>query len=97
MPIRCTFLLNDKTTSQLYCSGYGSVEAYSGTKQGRDNPRDTAIPNIGPLPVGTYFLVDRESGGMFGWAKDWFSAHGWEQPTVRSGSCFGTQMAVTRR
>ncbi|WP_109480382.1 DUF2778 domain-containing protein [Paraburkholderia sp. C35] len=77
MTIRCTFLLNDQATSQLFCSGFGSVEAYSGTRQGRDNPRATAMPNVGPLPVGTYYIVDRESGGTLGWIKDWFSAHGW--------------------
>ncbi|SEJ41202.1 DUF2778 domain-containing protein [Paraburkholderia diazotrophica] len=77
MPVRCTFLLNDKITSSLYCSGFGSVEAYSGQKQGRDNPRDTALPNIGPLPAGTYYLVDRQSGGMFGWARDLWYEYGW--------------------
>ena len=77
MPVRCTFRLNDETTSQLYCSGFGSLEAYSGQKEGRDNPRDTALLNIGPLPAGTYYLVDRESGGMFGWAHDLWSEYGW--------------------
>lgn len=77
MPVRCTFLLNNKTTSTLECSGFGLVDAYSGQKQGRDNPRDTAMSNIGPLPAGTYYLVDRQSGGMLGWARDWYDAHGW--------------------
>ncbi|WP_322047588.1 DUF2778 domain-containing protein [Paraburkholderia sp. J67] len=74
MPVRCTFLLNNKTTSTLTCSGFGSVDAYSGQKQGRDNTADTAMPNIGPLPAGTYYLVVRQSGGMFGWAHDWIAA-----------------------
>lgn len=75
MPVQCTFLLNNKKTSQLTCSGFGSVEAYSGQRQGRDNPADTAMMDIGPLPPGTYYLVDRQSGGWLGWARDWFTAH----------------------
>ena len=76
MPIRCTFSLNNQPTSTLYCSGFGVVAAYSGQKQGRDNPNDTAMPDIGPLPAGTYYIVDRQSGGRFGWFWDWYDAHG---------------------
>lgn len=76
MTVRCTFLLDDKPTSTLYCSGYGSVTAYSGTGPGRDNPKATATRNIGPIPAGTYYLVDRRSGGLLGWARDWWSEYG---------------------
>lgn len=75
MPVRCTFLLNNKNISALNCSGFGAVEAYSGQKQGRDNPADTTMTDIGPLPPGTYYLVDRQSGGWLGWARDWFAGH----------------------
>lgn len=34
------------------------------------------MENIGPLPKGTYFLVDRQSGGLLGAIYDWWSAHG---------------------
>jgi hypothetical protein len=77
MPVRCTFVLNGQTTSSLYCSGFGSVQAYSGREQGRDNPRATAMSELGPLPVGTYYLVDRQSGGLAGWARDLWSEFGW--------------------
>ncbi len=63
MPVRCTFSLNSKESSQLHCSGFGSVKAFSGTARGRDNPYATAWPDVGPLPAGTYYLVDRQSGG----------------------------------
>lgn len=76
MPIRCTFSLNNKETSQLYCSGFGAVAAYSGQKWGRDNPRATSTEGIGPLPAGTYYIVDRQSGGMLGWAYDLWSEYG---------------------
>ena len=75
MSVRCSFWLNNKETSFLYCQGFGSVKAFSGTKDGRDNPRDTAMPNIGPLPAGTYYLVDRQSGGTLGWLRDWIESH----------------------
>jgi hypothetical protein len=77
MPVRCTFSLNGKATSSLYCSGFGSVAAYSGTSWGRDNPQATATENIGPLPAGTYYIVDRQSGGILGWARDFWSEYGY--------------------
>jgi hypothetical protein len=73
MPIRCGFSLNDQETSQLWCSGFGAVVAYSGDGRGRDNPRATALRDVGPLPAGTYYIVDRQSGGMLGWARDLWS------------------------
>jgi hypothetical protein len=76
MPVRCTFSLNGKDTSELWCSGFGSVTAYSGTDGGRDNPGATALRKIGPLPAGTYYIVDRQSGGWFGWARDLWSQRG---------------------
>jgi hypothetical protein len=77
MPVRCTFSLNSKESSQLHCSGFGSVKAFSGTARGRDNPYATAWPDVGPLPAGTYYLVDRQSGGTLGWLHDWIDAHGY--------------------
>ncbi|MBW0445311.1 DUF2778 domain-containing protein [bacterium M00.F.Ca.ET.228.01.1.1] len=70
----CTFALNNRETSELSCAGFGSVEAYSGQKQGRDNPNAVDKPLIGPLPPGTYYLVDRQSGGRLGWFWDWIAA-----------------------
>ncbi len=76
MPVKCTFVLNDKTTSLLTCEGTAPVEAFSGANEGRDNPDDTDMKNVGPLPKGTYYLVDRQSGGTLGFFYDWFDAHG---------------------
>lgn len=76
MPVRCSFGLNDRETSVLYCQGFGPVTAFSGHGVGRDNPRDTAMVDVGPLPAGTYYLVDRQPGGTFGWLWDWLAAHG---------------------
>jgi hypothetical protein len=76
MPVRCAFSLNNRETSKLVCEGFGSVVAYSGHGRGRDNPFDVAEKGVGALPPGTYYLVDRQSGGRVGWLHDFISAHG---------------------
>ncbi|BCF99338.1 hypothetical protein PPGU19_039070 [Paraburkholderia sp. PGU19] len=76
MPVHCTFSLNNQDTSDLYRSGYGTVKAFSGAGRGRDNADATAMPDVGPLPRGTYYIVDRQSGGMMGWLYDWAGEHG---------------------
>ncbi len=70
MPIRCTFELNGKSTSFLNCPGVGMLPAFSGRDKGRDNPEATGIETIGPIPKGTYYIVDRQSGGHLGWLRD---------------------------
>ena len=75
MPVNCTFTLNNRETSTLVCSGYGTVEAFSGHAHGRDNPDAVALRSIGPIPKGTYYLVDRQSGGMLGAVYDALSPH----------------------
>jgi hypothetical protein len=75
MPVFCSFTLNRKETSQLVCSGFGQVEAYSGQKIGRDNPDEVADVEVGPIPPGTYYIVDRQSGGRFGGLRDFIAEH----------------------
>jgi len=70
MPVRCTFTLNNRNRSTLVCDGYGTFEAFSGQKEGLDNPAAIAKPEIGPIPPGTYYLVDRQSGGLLGKLRD---------------------------
>ncbi|PRY08731.1 DUF2778 domain-containing protein [Paraburkholderia sp. BL25I1N1] len=76
MPVKCTFVLNGQVDSVLSCDGTASVTAFSGTGRGLDNPADTAIPNVGPLPKGIYYLVDRQPGGLIGPLRDLWSARG---------------------
>ncbi|MDR5838050.1 DUF2778 domain-containing protein [Caballeronia sp. LZ034LL] len=73
MPVWCTFTLNGKETSTLVCDGYGTVEAFSGRLEGRDNPQLSDRPRIGPIPPGVYYLIDRQSGGTLGFARDWIA------------------------
>jgi hypothetical protein len=70
MPVACTFTLNGKTTSALSCPGFGLLPAFSGTSVGRDNPDAVAKPDVGPLPPGRYYIMDRQSGGRAGWFRD---------------------------
>jgi len=77
MPVSCTFQLNRKTNSFLQCPGVGNLLAFSGTGPSRDNPSATAIANVGPLPVGRYYIVDRQSGGKLGWLRDLYSTYGY--------------------
>ncbi|CAJ9804222.1 Protein of uncharacterised function (DUF2778) [Burkholderia pseudomallei] len=67
MPIRCTFVLNNQSTSAFHCPTVGTLPAFSGRGSGRDNPEATAIEKIGPIPKGIYYIVDRQSGGNLGW------------------------------
>lgn len=57
--------------------GFGSVAAFSGQKMGRDNSRYESKDDIGPIPEGTYYIVDRQAGGRMGWLYDLWSAYGW--------------------
>lgn len=75
MPIACTFFLNNKKLSALKCEGMGSFVAFSGTDTGRDNPGAVAKKDVGPLPPGRYYIVDRESGGHLGRIRDLFLEH----------------------
>jgi hypothetical protein len=70
MPVSCVFKLNRQNVSDLNCTGFGSIEAYSGRDEGRDNPDAVALEGIGPIPPGSYYIIDRQAGGRFGWARD---------------------------
>ncbi|MEM5345551.1 DUF2778 domain-containing protein [Paraburkholderia azotifigens] len=58
--------------SVLQCEGIGNFDAFSGHDNGRNNPAAVAIPDIGPLPPGRYYIVNRGSGGLFTHVRDLF-------------------------
>lgn len=69
--IRCTFRLNGQGLSTLSCPGVGFFPAYSGQAGStRNNPDDIATTNVGPLPTGRYYIVNRPTGGMMGPVND---------------------------
>ena len=71
MPIQCTFRPNSKPMSVLRCDGVGEFAAFSGNEGVRNNPSAVALINVGPLPPGRYYIVDRGSGGVFSHMVDW--------------------------
>lgn len=75
--VKCTFALNNRETSTLHCSGIGPIPAFSGQEKGLDNPAATAWKGIGPIPKGTYYIVDRQSGGMIGFIYDLWGEYGY--------------------
>lgn len=54
-----TFTLNHQNMSTLNVPGLGKFDAFSGQKQGRNNPNMTAVKDNGPLPKGIYYIVAR--------------------------------------
>ncbi|MEM5338517.1 DUF2778 domain-containing protein [Paraburkholderia azotifigens] len=75
MPIACTFRLNGEPMSILRCAGVGDFAAFSGDGTGKDDPKAAAIRDVGPLPPGRYYIVDRGSGGLFSHLVDFFRTH----------------------
>jgi len=63
VPATCFFTLNKQRMSRLFCPGFGSIPAFSGNKRYTNDPASTAVPKDGPLPTGTYYIVDRPTGG----------------------------------
>lgn len=54
-----TFTLNHQIMSTLHSPNIGDFKAFSGKKEGQNNPYMTYLANIGALPKGTYYIVDR--------------------------------------
>jgi len=48
MSYSCYFLLNRREMASLNCSGIGTFPAFSGQKEGRNNPGKN-VPDIGPI------------------------------------------------
>lgn len=72
---RCSFELNDKPLSAFKIGGH-SFAAFSGLDPYVNRRLAACVANYGPIPPGTYYIVDRESGGFFGWLYDMFGQRG---------------------
>jgi hypothetical protein len=77
------FKLNGKPKSALTC-GPSSFPAFSGMNNYRNDLRHQCVAGNGPIPAGTYYILQRESGGRLGWLrelwsgnnkKDWFALY----------------------
>ena len=77
----CTFELNGKPMSTFKC-GVSSFPAFSGIGKHINRRFSACITNKGPIPPGTYYIFDRQSGGLLGAFYDmfndrsnWFALH----------------------
>lgn len=58
-----TFELNDKPMS-TFKTGVISFPAFSGIDQHVNRRISACMSGVGPIPPGTYYIFDRQSGGM---------------------------------
>lgn len=65
-----TFELNGQQFTSLV-GLRNSYIGFSGNGAHRNNPDSVSVANGGPIPFGEYFIVDRQSGGRFGWLRDY--------------------------
>jgi len=79
--IDCTFELNNKPMSTFMC-GATSFPAFSGLGEHVNRWASACHSNLGPIPTGTYYIFDRQPGGLFGPLRDlfndrdqWFALH----------------------
>jgi len=63
--IDCKFELNGKPMSIFWC-GATRFPAFSGLGKHVNKRISACILNQGPIPPGTYYIIDRQSGGLLG-------------------------------
>lgn len=68
----CTFILNSQRFTRLNYDGVNCT-AFSGNGPHRNNPISGSVPNDGSIPIGNYYIVDRQSGGTLGPILDWIA------------------------
>jgi hypothetical protein len=71
--LQCSFELNNKPMSTFQIGAVISVPAFSGLAPHVNRRNSACLPDLGPIPFGKYFIVDRESGGRLGQLYDFFS------------------------
>ena len=73
--IVCSFRLNGKPMSSFEIDG-ARYHAFSGMGQDKNKKQSACLKSVGPIPPGTYYIVDRPSGGILGAALDWLGNKG---------------------
>lgn len=72
--VNFSFELNNKPMSALIVIGtQRSFPAFSGLGQNVNKRSAACVPDLGPIPPGKYYIVNRESGGRLGWLYDLFA------------------------
>jgi len=57
----------------IFKCGATSFPAFSGLGKHVNKRISACIPNQGPIPSGTYYIIDRQSGGLLGPLRDLFT------------------------
>ncbi len=70
-----SFKLNGKPMS-VFAGGVSAFPAFSGLGEHVNRRLSACLPSKGPIPPGSYYIFDRESGGRLGWWRDLFSGRG---------------------
>ncbi|MDE2203258.1 MAG: DUF2778 domain-containing protein [Burkholderiaceae bacterium] len=70
----CSFELNDQPMS-TFKVGTASFPAFSGYGAYINKRASMCLPNLGPIPTGSYYIIDRQSGGRLGWLWDQVRGH----------------------
>jgi len=70
--LTCMFELNDKPISALKV-GSLSFPAFSGLGDHANKRTKACVKGVGPIPPGSYYVFDRQSGGTLGPVRDFFS------------------------
>lgn len=65
MALNGTFTMGGAQFAPLTFSGMRPMMAFSGTGANRNRAGCANVAMVGPLPVGKYWIVDREQGGYF--------------------------------
>lgn len=79
--VECTFELNGQPMSEFKCWSR-SFPAFSGLSPYINKRAYACAADLGPIPPGTYYIIDRPTGGTFGAIrdtiyrrKDWFALY----------------------
>lgn len=62
-------ILNGANYAPFNLHGVGVFMAFTGKGVYRNKGACSAIPNVGPLPPGKYWIVERGAGGPGSWVK----------------------------
>lgn len=73
--IDCGFALNGKPMSTFKC-GAMTYSAFSGLGPHANRREFSCYEGVGPIPPGTYYIFDRQSGGLMGSLRDMLNGHG---------------------
>jgi hypothetical protein len=72
--INFTFELNNQPISALK-TGTRSYPAFSGRGSNVNKRATMCVAGFGAIPIGTYYIIDRQSGGLLGPLRDIFNDH----------------------